>query len=371
MSPRAIRVAVRQAPYDVLVGTGLLGDLPRLLARRAGTRSAVVVTDTYLRRRHAERVVRALRGAGWRVPVLALPRGERAKSLPVLERVYGFLLRRRVETGTPLVAVGGGTVGDAAGFAAATYHRGIPLVHVPTTLLAQVDSAIGGKTGVNHPLAKNAIGAFHQPVLVVADGDVLATLPRRQVLSGMAEVVKVALALDPPFAAWLEGSWERVLARETPAITRVVGTCAAWKARLVADDERERLGRRTVLNFGHTVGHALETAAGHGRLLHGEAVAWGMRVAIALSVGRGWLGPDGSRLAEALLSRLPAPEPLRVAERRRLLPALHLDKKVAGGRNRFVLLRRLGEPVRVDDVTLPELASAVRRTGWSLPGRVR
>jgi 3-dehydroquinate synthase len=367
VTPRAIRVAVERDPYDVLVGTDLLGDLPRLLARLFDSRRAVLVTDTYLLPRHAADAVLALRRAGWRVHATALPRGERAKSLATLEKIYTFLLRHRVERSTPLVALGGGTVGDAAGFAAATYHRGIPLVHVPTTLLAQVDSAIGGKTAVNHPLAKNAIGSFHQPRLVVADAAVLATLPRRQVLSGMAEVVKYALALDPDLAGWLDASWNGVLAREAAAIDRVVGTCAAWKASVVAEDERERLGRREVLNFGHTLGHALETAAGHARLLHGEAVAWGMRVAVALSEGRGWLRSGGGRLARSLLARLPAPVPLRAPDRRKLLPALRLDKKAEGAKNRFVLLRSLGAPVRVDDVTDGELAAAARRVGLSIP----
>jgi 3-dehydroquinate synthase len=367
VTPRSIRVAVEQDPYDVLVGTGLLGDLPRLLARLTGSRCAVLVTDTWLRSRHAEDAARALSGAGWHVDVTALPRGERAKSLEALERLYAFLLRRKVERSTLLVAIGGGTVGDAAGFAAATYHRGIPLVHVPTTLLSQVDSAIGGKTAVNHRLAKNAIGSFYQPRLVVADRAVLATLPRRQVLSGMAEVVKYALALDTDFARWLGGSWDRVLAQEAAAIDRVVGTCVAWKAGIVAEDERERRGRREILNFGHTLGHALETAAGHVRLLHGEAVAWGMRVAIALSEGRGWLGSGGGRLARSLLARLPAPVPLRGADRRKLLPALRLDKKAQGAKNVFVLLRNLGEPVRAEDVTLRELGAAARRVGFSIP----
>ncbi len=359
----SIRVGLDGAPYEIHVGRGILAELPRLLARHANGRRAVVVTDTYLRETHAARVVGALRRAGWRVDTMALPRGERAKSFAVLERMYGFLLRHGVETSTPLVAVGGGTVGDAAGFAAATYHRGIPLVQVPTTLLAQVDSALGGKTGVNHPLAKNAIGAFHQPVLVVADVGVLGTLPRRQLLSGMAEVVKVALALDPVLARWLDASWPNVLALRPSAVIRVVSTCAAWKARIVEEDERERLGRRVVLNFGHTVGHALETAAGHGRLLHGEAVAWGMRVAIALSDGRGWLGSEEGRLARSLLARLPLGATPKNGERGKVLPALRRDKKVGGARNVFVLLRGLGRPVTVDDVTVPELAAAARRAG--------
>ncbi len=367
MKTRAIRVPLDHASYDVVVGAGILRDLPRLLARAFDSRHAAIVTDTYLRPRHAEVAVAALRRAGFGVGAFALPRGERAKSLGVLERLYGFLLRRRVETGTPIAAIGGGTVGDAAGFAAATFHRGTPLVQVPTTLLAQVDSAVGGKTGVNHALAKNAIGAFHQPSLVVADVEALATLSRRQLLSGMAEVVKYALALDPALARWLDASWDRVLALKPAEIAKVVTTCVRWKAGIVAEDERERLGRRHVLNFGHTVGHALETAAGHRRLLHGEAVGWGMRVAVALSEGRGWLDPGDSRLARSLLARLPAPPPMRPEERGRFLPALRRDKKVNGSANVYVLLRALGEPVRVADVTAPELAAAARRVGVPFP----
>jgi 3-dehydroquinate synthase len=348
----------------VHVGRGLLSRLPRLLASRAPGRRAVVITDARLARSLGARVARSLRAAGWRVDAAALPQGERAKSLAALVHLYGFLIDRRTERRTPLVAVGGGTVGDAAGFAAATYFRGIPLVHVPTTLLAQVDSAIGGKTAVNHPLVKNAIGAFYQPVLVVADIDALASLPQPELAAGMAEVVKYALVFDRSFARWLDSRWRQAVElRQTAALTRLVRHCVRLKAAAAADDEKDLFGRRELLNFGHTFGHALEAATGYRRFRHGEAVAWGMRVAVELSKGRGWLAERSERtLVEALLRRLPSPSWPRSLRQGALLAGLAGDKKVAGARNVFILLRGLGRPVRVRDVSRRELLSAIART---------
>ena len=198
-----VKVSLGERSYPIYVGRGLLGRLPALLAKHGFARRAVIVTDPFLRARFAVPAQRALKSAGWDAALTTLPRGEKAKSLSVVNGLYDFLLRFDAERRTPVIAIGGGTVGDAAGFAAATYFRGVPLVHVPTTLLAQVDSAIGGKTGVNHPLGKNAIGAFHQPAFVLADVDALCTLPKREFLSGMAEVVKYGLVFDRGFARGL------------------------------------------------------------------------------------------------------------------------------------------------------------------------
>jgi 3-dehydroquinate synthase len=261
-----------------------------------------------------------------------------------------------------LIALGGGTIGDAAGFAAATYYRGIPVVQIPTTLLAQVDSAIGGKTAVNHPLGKNAIGAFHQPSLVVADVDLLETLPKRDFLSGMAEVVKYGLVFSPSLMKRLDASWDRLLARDPRALEAIVAECVAWKVRVVAEDERDLSGRRELLNFGHTLGHALETATEYRAFRHGEAVAWGMLTACALSFGRGWMRTSGRRSMH-LLSRLEPPRWPRTLRRAAVVAALASDKKVRGGKNVFVLLKEAGRPIRANDVTRAEIDAALDAIG--------
>jgi len=355
-----IKVAVEAGPRtcEILVGSGVSSRLPALMAKTLRRGKAVLVADARLRAK-AGKLQAALRRTGWDARLLRLTAGEAAKSPRSLQAIYDFLIRSGADRRTPLVALGGGTIGDAAGFAAATYFRGIPLVHVPTTLLAQVDSAIGGKTAINHPKAKNAIGAFHQPALVVEDVDFLKTLPKREFEAGMAEVVKYGLVFDPAFARWLDVHWPELMDRRPGLLVEMIARSVRWKTKVVAADERDLSGRRELLNFGHTVGHALETASGY-RLLHGEAVAWGMRAAVELSQGRGWLR-KGAALAGALLARLPAPAwPAGLAPER-LLEPMRLDKKARAGRGVFILLRELGRPVRVDDVGREELLRALSR----------
>lgn len=357
-----VLVPMRPDPYRVHIGSGLIERLPALLASRFPARRAVVVTDARLAATLGRRVAGSLERSGWRADRLSLPSGEAAKSFSALIRLYGALLRLKVERRTPLIAVGGGAVGDAAGFAAATFYRGIPLVHVPSTLLAQVDSAIGGKTAVNHPLAKNAVGAFYQPALTIADLSALAPLPERDFLSGLAEVVKYALVFDKAFARRLESDWPGILSRKPATLLPMIRRCVELKAAVVAQDERDLTGRRELLNFGHTLGHALESSTGYRFFRHGEAVAWGMRAAVALSRARGWLSvPNTLALADSLLTRLPArawPAGLRPAA---LLKALAGDKKIAGAKNVFILLRGLADPVRVDDVSPAEILAALER----------
>lgn len=360
MKESKVLVRVHPRPYPVHIGMRSIERLPALLLRRANGKRAVVVAESGAA---ARRTVRALRKAKWKVDRVSLPSGEAAKSFSALLRLYGNLLSRKVERRTPLIAVGGGAVGDAAGFAAATYYRGIPLVHVPTSLLAMVDSAVGGKTAVNHPQAKNAIGAFHQPVLVLADLTVLESLPRRDFLSGMAEVVKYALVFDRGFARWLDAHWRGAVIHKRPAeLARMIRRCVQLKAKVIVEDVRDLKGRRELLNFGHTIGHALESATGYRRFRHGEAVAWGMRAAVELSLGRGWMRrPADRKLASALLKRLPAPRWPKDLRRAALLKALKSDKKMAGAKNVFVLLRGLADPVRVRDVSRAELNCALER----------
>jgi 3-dehydroquinate synthase len=275
-----------------------------------------------------------------------------------------------VERRTPLVAIGGGTLGDSAGFAAATYYRGIPLVHVPTTLLAQVDSSIGGKTAINHPLAKNAVGAFYQPAFVLADINTLMSLPARELLSGLAEVIKYGLIFDPAFARWLDRDWDKILKRKPEALLKVVSQSAQWKGRVVSQDELDMGGRREFLNFGHTLGHALESATNFAHFTHGEAVAWGMSAAITLSHRRGWLKQSDRRLADSLLEKLNRPLPPRGLRWGSVFSALLHDKKVRDGRSVFVLLHGLGHPVRVNDVSPSELARATASAGLKIMGKL-
>ncbi|PIP82225.1 MAG: 3-dehydroquinate synthase [Elusimicrobia bacterium CG_4_9_14_3_um_filter_62_55] len=355
---KTIIVKTEPDAYPVRVGAGLLDRLPALMHRDLSrARRCVIATDSFLARSLGVRAQRAFRAAGWKAELFALPRGEAAKSLASVERFFGFLLRAGVERRTPVVALGGGTVGDAAGFAASAYYRGVPLIQVPTTLLAQVDSAIGGKTAVNHPLAKNAIGSFYQPRLVVCDTAVLKSLPRREFLSGLGEVVKYALLFDRAFARRLSADWNRLCAFDEGTLEAVVARCAALKARVVAADTRDLSGTRELLNFGHTLGHALEKASGYGRVRHGEAVAWGMRAAAAISFGRGWT--KDKREIDALLARLPRVRIPAGLSRRGLLAPLKLDKKAVGGRNVFVLLKGVGNPVRVADVSPAEIDAAI------------
>ena len=367
----AMKVSLGERSYPIYVGRGILRRLPALLAKHGFAQRAVIVTDPFVRARFASPVLRALKAAGWEAALTTLPRGEKAKSLAAVNGLYNFLLRFGAERRTPIIAIGGGTVGDAAGFAAATYYRGVPLVHVPTTLLAQVDSAIGGKTGVNHPLGKNAIGAFHQPAFVLSDVDALRTLPEREFLSGMAEVVKYGLLFDRSFARGLAATWGKLERRDATELIRVVSRCASFKAKVVAGDERDAGGRREFLNFGHTLGHALESATEYRHFTHGEAVAWGMSAAVELSASRGWMTAGDLDLALGLLSKLNRPAPPKGLSWSVLQALLKHDKKARNARNVFILLRDIGRPVKADDIAGSELANATRRAGLQISGGMR
>ena len=335
---RELTVELGAGSYPILIGAGLLGRAEPA-ARYAGAAAAVVTQPAA--ERYARPLAAAL-GAACR-GVHVLPDGEEHKTLATLERLHGWLLEREFGRDGALLAVGGGVVGDLTGFAAATYMRGIGLVQAPTTLLAQVDAAVGGKTGVNHPLGKNMIGAFWQPRAVLIDPEVLASLPARQLRAGLAEVIKYGLLGDADFFAWLEAHAEAVLALEPAALAHAIETACACKARIVAADARERSGARALLNLGHTFAHAIETEQGYTQWLHGEAVACGLALAAELSARLGWLpAADAARVA-ALLERagLPTRLPAELAPER-LRAHMRRDKKNEGGATRLVLLRALG-----------------------------
>jgi len=300
----------------------------------------------------------ALVQAGVRVTEIVLAPGEPAKSWQGLEQVTDALLAAHCGRDCLIVALGGGVVGDLAGFAAAVYQRGVPYVQVPTTLLAQVDSSVGGKTAINHPRGKNMIGAFYQPRAVIADVATLDSLSGRELRAGLAEVIKHGLALDRAFVEWLESDIEKVLARERGALTRAVRRCCELKAAIVAADERES-GRRALLNFGHTFGHAIEAATGFGAWLHGEAISAGMVMAAELSRGEGLIGGAEVARVRALLHRAALPVAGPAIAPARLLELMKQDKKSVQGRLRFVLLEAIGRAALRDGVEMHRVSEAI------------
>ncbi len=343
--------------YPIHIGSGILARAGVLL-RDLGLRRVVLVTNATVAAHWLPAVARALADAGIAAETVLIPDGEAHKNQGTLDDVLTRLLEMRAERTTAVVALGGGVVGDIAGFAAAIYQRGMPFVQIPTTLLAQVDSSVGGKTGINHPLGKNMIGAFYQPRLVLIDTDCLHTLPPRELAAGMAEVVKYGAIHDLKFFEWLEANAGSLAAADSAALRHAIHTSCAIKATIVAADEREG-GVRALLNFGHTFGHAIEAHAGYGVWLHGEAVGAGMVLAARLSTRvRGLPVADGDRLA-ALLRRFSVPTQAPVLDLPRWLDLMGRDKKVAAGRIRFVLLDALGHAVVTDAVPAADLADVL------------
>ena len=334
----SLRVALGERAYPIHIGAGLI-DRAELYRPYLAGGSAAIVTNEVVAPLYLARLRRAL--AGVRLTEVVVPDGEQAKAWPTLETVFDALLAARCGRDTLLVALGGGVVGDLAGFAAAIYQRGIAFLQVPTTLLAQVDSSVGGKTAINHARGKNMIGAFHQPCAVVADVATLDTLPDRELRAGLAEVIKHGFALDAPFVEWLEQNVEKLLARERAALSRAVKRCCELKAGIVAADERET-GVRALLNFGHTFGHAIEAGTGYGTWLHGEAIAAGMVMAAELSRREGLIGTAEVARVRGLLRRagLPVEGPGLAPER--LMELMAVDKKAAQGKVRFVVLEAIG-----------------------------
>jgi 3-dehydroquinate synthase len=317
------------------------------------TPAALIVTDSHLAQTHAATVRNSLLSAGWRCETEILPAGEPSKSLDVVTRVYDRLIGMQADRRTVIVAVGGGVVGDAAGFIAATYTRGLPFVQIPTTLLSAVDSSVGGKTGVNHPLAKNMIGAFYQPIGVLIDTAALATLPDREYRAGLAEVVKYGVILDAEFFAYLEHHVDAINARQPEVVRHIIFKSCQLKAMVVEQDEFETSGLRAVLNYGHTFGHAFEALCGYGQLLHGEAVAIGMIHASRLAERRGLIDNSATARQVALLKalHLPTEMPEEIAPSNdAILARMRLDKKAVSGRLRFVLPTRIGEVKTFGDI---------------------
>jgi 3-dehydroquinate synthase len=327
--------------YPILIGPGLLDD-GDVLSGAVASRDVMVVTNDVVAPLYLDRLVRAL--GDRHVKTALLPDGERHKTLETMGRILDALVEARMNRDACVLALGGGVIGDVAGFAAACYQRGVDFVQVPTTLLAQVDSSVGGKTGVNHPGGKNLVGAFHQPRAVISDTSTLRTLPVRELRAGLAEVIKYGLVADAEFLDWLESNLERLLALDPPAVEHAVRRCCEVKAAIVAGDEREH-GARALLNLGHTFGHAIEAAAGYREWLHGEAVGVGMLLAADLSQRLGWIGGADVERVRELLQRAGLRATAPAIGAARALELMGMDKKVLAGRIRLVLLARIGQGV--------------------------
>ena len=335
--------------YPIHIGAGLLARLGELAALHLTARRCLLVTDSRVAPLYGAAATASLAAAGFTVVRHTIPEGEPSKSIEQFMAIQDGLVAMAADRATAVVALGGGVVGDLAGFAAACYMRGVPFVQVPTTLLAQVDSSVGGKTAINHPQAKNTIGSFYQPRLVVADTATLATLERRQLRAGFAEVVKYGVIWDAAIFAQLERDLDALLALDPTALAPVIHRCCAIKAEVVTRDEREG-GLRAILNFGHTLGHAVETLAGYGELLHGEAVAIGMVAAARLGETLGHTEPGTATRIERLLARAGLPTAFPLLPGDRLLATLTHDKKAVAGIPRFVLASRIGAVTLVDSV---------------------
>ena len=345
---QTLTVDLGDRSYPIHIGPGLLSQsgliAPHLLQKRV-----MVVTNTTVAPLYLAQLTATLESAGVKVAKVVLPDGEAYKNWETLNLIFDALLTDRAERKTTLIALGGGVIGDMTGFAAACYQRGVPFVQIPTTLLSQVDSSVGGKTGINHPLGKNMIGAFYQPKVVLADTDTLKTLPARELSAGLAEVIKYGLIWDAEFLAWLEANMDKLRALDAAAIAHAIYRSCEIKAQVVGEDEREG-GIRAILNLGHTFGHAIESGMGYGNWLHGEAVAAGMVMATQTSQRMGWLTEADVERSRALIRAAGLPDVAPDLGVDTYLEYMGHDKKVEGGRMRFVLLKKLGEAVITGDV---------------------
>jgi 3-dehydroquinate synthase len=360
MKPTRINVTSAARTYPIFVAHGLVNEMERWLsAAGVGSRRFLVSSPTVWAQ-HGETISTALPNTEH----LLIPDGEQSKTLNTVTQIYDALIEHEADRQSTLIAVGGGVLGDTAGFAAATYLRGVDLVHIPTTLLAQVDSSVGGKVGVNHTLGKNLIGAFHAPVTVIADQRLLDTLPRRELRAGLYEVIKYGVIASRPLFELLIKKLPQIFARDPEVMSEIVAASCQIKADVVADDERES-GRRRILNFGHTAGHALEAITAYRRLRHGEAVAYGMLVAAHIGAARGLLDADDHKCLTDLISRMgPLPSVTDVSPSD-VVNAMRRDKKVVSGRLHVVLPQGLGNTIIVNDVTDREVLEGLEAIGIS------
>lgn len=351
-----LTVELGERSYPIYIGNKLLGQ-DDLLKQHIPGNSALIVSNETVAPLYLEKTRSML--SGLKSEVVILPDGEQYKNLEVLNRIYDSLLRNRFDRNTTIIALGGGVIGDMAGFAAASYQRGVHLIQIPTTLLSQVDSSVGGKTGVNHALGKNMIGAFYQPRAVIADTDTLDTLPDRELSAGLAEVIKYGLICNREFFNWLEVNMKALLSRDKQALSHAIEVSCQTKADVVAADERES-GKRALLNLGHTFGHAIENGMGYGKWLHGEAVGAGMCMAAAMSNQMGWMNDEDTQRTFNLIKQanLPCKAPVSMSAEK-FLELMSVDKKVLDGVLRLILMKGIGKSLVTDDFTLDDLNKAI------------
>lgn len=358
MKADVFRVGLQERSYDIHIGADLLSNMQLLLAHMPSKRAAIV-TNTTVAPLYLNALVEKLHAVGVVSVEVILPDGERYKTSETLNVIYDALLKARCERSTTLIALGGGVIGDMTGFVAATYLRGVPFIQIPTTLLSQVDSSVGGKTGINHPLGKNMIGAFYQPQLVLTDISTLQTLPDRELSAGLAEVIKYGLIRDMPFLEWLEQNMDALLKRDPVALQYAITHSCVNKAEVVGVDERES-GERALLNLGHTFGHAIESGMGYGVWLHGEAVAAGTVMAADLSCRMGWISQSDVTRVRSIFERANLPVVAPNLGGGRYLELMGMDKKVESGKLRFVLLKPLGHAVITSDVPMQHLQATLK-----------
>ena len=352
---RRVDVQLRERSYPILIGDGLLGMVADLAGARSGS-SVAIVTNPTVGQLYAAVVRKSFESRGCKVTSISVPDGETHKTVDTWASIHDRLLAAKLDRKSVVVALGGGVVGDLAGFAAATYQRGIDMIQIPTTLLAQVDSSVGGKTGVNHPRGKNMIGAFHQPRVVVIDTSTLSSLPDREFRAGIAEVIKYGLIRDRVFFEWLETNALALLEREPSALAHAIEISCRHKADVVANDETEQ-GERALLNLGHTFGHAIEAGLGYGEWLHGEAVAAGTVLAARLSARVGWLEQQEVSRIEALFETSGLPTEAPSLGPNRYLELMSLDKKTVDGKLRLILLKSIGKAVITAEAPIGDIRS--------------
>jgi len=360
MRPMTIlTMALGERSYPIYISERLLDD-PSLIRQHIKGNSAVIVSNTTVAPLYLESVQSALDGL--RHDAIILPDGEEYKTIDSLNQIYTRLLEERFDRNTTLIALGGGVIGDITGYAAASYQRGVPFIQVPTTLLSQVDSSVGGKTGINHPLGKNMIGAFYQPQAVIIDISTLSTLPDRELSAGIAEVIKYGILGDAAFFTWLEQNMDKLLSRDAETLSYAIARSCQDKADIVAADEREK-GQRALLNLGHTFGHAIETGMGYGVWLHGEAVACGMVMAAQLSQRQGWIDQESVERIRTLINRanLPTQAPEEITSEQ-FMNLMAVDKKVIDGQLRLVLLKSIGEAIVTDQFDPDALSNILDQT---------
>jgi len=359
---KMIKVSLRENPYKIVIGREILSQLGTRLKKLNLGCHAVIVTDPHINQHHGKVLIRGLKRSGITVKVFTVPQGEKSKSAKMALGLMEKIARYDVMKNAFIIAFGGGVVGDLAGYVAAAYKRGVPYIQVPTTLLAQIDSAIGGKVGVDLPIGKNLIGAFYQPKLVYSDVSLLATLSKRQIKNGLAEAVKYGVIDDKHLFHYIDKNVEKIIQADLKTLLEVVIRCSRIKTKVVVADEKETKNIRTILNFGHTVGHAIEAAGGYSTYHHGEAIALGMRVAMDISHQKRLVSSKEAKKLNEVLTKIGLPQKILKVRINDILRFMMHDKKFLQGRNRFVLAKKIGEVKVVSDVPRSIIVRAIQKS---------